>query len=779
LIVTIDNLDGLGAVDYSSALCPDKPLRIERTLNAPSVCSGMLNAGPASFTGSGTPLPAPVRRGRMVVTSDSGTVLFTGYLATEPVPIYAGVGLAGLVYRLSFSAVSDEWLLDKQTLTLTNAGFSVLAGTLLEGFAARVAPGLLSTAGVGISRLIGVFEPEPAKGWSANAANMAGSSYGAYRVLNGVLSFQLAGTVSHTLNFDAGLGDGTLQVSSLKTSQVKELANDVTLTGAMEPAAYVTEMFTGDGTTTVFTLSDPPFHAIVPTLLNDSFNLGVFNTQMWMVADPGSHLSFSGAGLTMNGGNGFDGQTTVAAIDQVEMGGSLVVEAASLQLNSGSDGVLCGLYQGVTERANCLAGYNVRQAGGNTVLTPFVNGVEVGTTYTILAGHTYTLRVRLHCVEMQRVLQTYYAAVDGVVETFGGGAVTAPMSLVFDLQDLGNSSNTPATVLYDGSVATSPASCTFVLVDSVELFGSVGSCSVTQTGSAWVVKQLVGGTLQTQLIGVAGQGVACRLTRAGTLTFLAGSIPAAGETVSVFYRMRSRSVARLEDAVSIALEEAGGMPGTARWLGKVLKPPARSSVDCESAVQAILSFASSRAAAIGGGYAAVNPTADIWPGDFLDITAAGQTINVVVRRVLIVDGNARPEVLSYSVDFANDWAEGLGLTLSEAIAVDALLPQVALTAAGQVLANLQQMAVTTATTAALQLNAGTDPPSGGGFEVRLLDGNFGPGTGADLVLRSPVRSFSIPRAAQIERYYVRMYDASTPPLYSRQSSAVFTNLPVG
>jgi len=48
----------------------------------------------------------------------------------------------------------------------------------------------------------------------------------------------------------------------------------------------------------------------------------------------------------------------------------------------------------------------------------------------------------------------------------------------------------------------------------------------------------------------------------------------------------------------------------------------------------------------------------------------------------------------------------------------------------------------------------------------------------DLVLRSPVRGFSIPREAQVEHYYVRMYDGSTPPKYSRFSSAVFTDLPV-
>ena len=157
-------------------------------------------------------------------------------------------------------------------------------------------------------------------------------------------------------------------------------------------------------------------------------------------------------------------------------------------------------------------------------------------------------------------------------------------------------------------------------------------------------------------------------------------------------------------------------------------------------------------------------------------------MSVVVRRVDIVDGMACPEVLTYRIAFANDWAEGLGLTLSEAIAADALLPETALSSAtppgSNVLANLQQLQVVSATGTALQVDAGTAPPAGGGFEVRRRDGDFGPRVDQDLVLRSPVRSFSIPREGQVEHYYVRMYDGSTPPVYSRFSSAVFTDLPV-
>lgn len=780
--LTIDNLDGAGARDYSAALCPREaaarvaPLTIERTLNQPTRVSGTLLLG--GDPGSAA-LPVPVRRARVVLTSTlSGAVLFTGYLATEPVAIYAGAGVAGPVYRYEFSALSDEWLLDKQTATLTNSGYAMPSGTLIASLVSRSAAGTLATAGLASGASVGVFTPEQGQPFSTAAGEIANATLGSYRAVAGALSLNPVGATTHTIDFDNGTGGGSLTPAALRTTQARELANDVTLTGELEPGAYVTELFEGDGTTAFFLLSETPFHLSKARLLTDNFAGPAFNPQLWKITDPGSHLSLGAGGLVLTGGNGYDGQTTLAAWDAFELGGSLIIEAADVQLNPPSDGVLLGLYSGAVERDNCVAGYNIRQSGGNTVLTPYVNGAETGTTYTLVSGHSYTVRIRVHSPEFQRVLQTYYARVDGAITAFGAGLVPSAASVVFELVDLGNASNTPATVLYDGSIASTPASCTFALADSVALTGTIGSATVTQQGSAWVVSTPPSGAPYTRLIGTAGQGADCRLTNTGRLTFFAGRVPVAGELVAVHYRTHHRAVARLNDPASVAAEAASGVPGTARWLGKVLKPPARSSADCAAAAQAVLALASSRAAAQAGSYMAVNPPADLWPGDVLALTSAGQTMNVVVRKVTLEDGNASPEALTYKVAFANDWAEALGLTLSEAVAPDAWLPLTASSTPSAVLANLPQLAVTSTTGNALQIDAGTAPPAGGGFEVRLVDFEFGPGGGQNLVLRSPVRSFSIPRSAQAERYYIRMYDGSTPPLYSAASSAVFTNVPL-
>ena len=85
------------------------------------------------------------------------------------------------------------------------------------------------------------------------------------------------------------------------------------------------------------------------------------------------------------------------------------------------------------------------------------------------------------------------------------------------------------------------------------------------------------------------------------MTFFAGRVPVAGERVTVLYRGRAaRRWRGWQMQRASRRKRRVGLAGTSRWLGKVLQPPARSSVDCESAAQALLAFATSRSAALRG-----------------------------------------------------------------------------------------------------------------------------------------------------------------------------------
>ena len=290
-----------------------------------------------------------------------------------------------------------------------------------------------------------------------------------------------------------------------------------------------------------------------------------------------------------------------------------------------------------------------------------------------------------------------------------------------------------------------------------------------------------GGTVFTRKLGLATQGSDARIERTGTLHFYATAVPAVNEVITVTYRTIHRSVARIASAASIAAEGNATIPGTATWTGSVISPVARSSADCENAAFAILALATSRAAAWSGKYTGFNLQSpqDIWPGDVLavDAVSTGVNANLVVRAVTIEAGYSSPDLTKYVISFANDWADALSIKLSTTVPKDAWLPQQAETAV-TLLAESGRADHFSVTGSAIQIAASVAPPTGGGFEVRSTDWNFAPGNDANLVLRSPVSNFTIPREAAIEQYFIRQYDASTPPNYSRFSSAVFINVPL-
>jgi hypothetical protein len=132
-------------------------------------------------------------------------------------------------------------------------------------------------------------------------------------------------------------------------------------------------------------------------------------------------------------------------------------------------------------------------------------------------------------------------------------------------------------------------------------------------------------------------------------------------------------------------------------------------------------------------------------------------------------------VVQYSIAFSNEWANDLAIKTSRTVPEDAWLPALV---SPTYLANLTGLTVTAITSAAVTVQAGVTAPTGGGFEVRRRDLSFQAGQDPDLVLRSAVPNFDIPRVTEADRFYVRMYDGSTPPNYSEFSVALFVNLPL-
>jgi hypothetical protein len=379
---------------------------------------------------------------------------------------------------------------------------------------------------------------------------------------------------------------------------------------------------------------------------------------------------------------------------------------------------------------------------------------------------------------MERMDQAYHSIDSNGPHTYGGVYMMSGGTVMLEVQDTTNGVASAPVVLYSGALGSLPAIPNLGLINSTDLSCSISSVEVIQQGPVWVTSTPPGGSTTIRRMGTPAQGADCIMASTGKLNFYPTAIPQSGELIAVSYRVKRRAVARKADAVSIADESMGGKrPGTSVWIGTVVSPRPRSSHDCENAASALLDLSTDRAAAWKGKYTAWNmeTQGDVWPGDVLAVSATSIDLaaNLVVRAVEIELMCGVPGLAKYIISFANDWADALAIRTTSTVPADVWLPQQPQTTVP--LENLAELTFSVSSSA-ITVDAGTVPPSGGGFEVRRRDWDFGLGTDSDLVLRSPVKNFTIPRESVVERYYVRMYDGSTPPNYSRFSSAVIVNV---
>jgi len=761
--------------DCTSVLDAVHPLTIERKLNEPSVCRLWLSYP------SGSSLPTPLRNQTISVSGDDGTVYFTGYIAVSPLPEYAGLGIEGPRYRIAVEAVSDEMLLDQLLMPPSAGATGKAAGALLTSLVTRTGSAALSTQDLTLAAPVGRFSPELGAVWSKSAGRVASQARAAYRAVNGTLTLSPVQTTVHPLNET----DGSLNLANLAltASAKRALANDVTVCGEHEPVAYVTEYFLGDGVTTTFYLAADPYCAAAAesTIINELFNEPQIDLRIW--GNPGGYGYFSqgASGLVMNGGNGIDGDTLLTWIDPVEMGGTLLLEAAGVTLSPGSTGILPGFFTGIENLAGCIAGFQAtaQQGTGAVSLQPVVQGTLTGSAYAVNPDHRYTLRIRVHCAENQRELAIYRSFGDSGAITCGGQMSQSPAKLQMEIQEFVNGVGSMPLTLYDGSITSLPSACMVVAASSTNLIGTMRALNLTDLGSGWVVSTPPSGSPYTRPVGTIAEAAECHVDRTGKLVFYTGFVPVVGEQVAVSYRTVGRAVGRAVNAASQQALAQAGMPAVATWIGSVANPAARSSADCRNAALALEQAAASVSALWAGTYKGnrMSFAADVWPGDALLLNAPSTNLNtqVVVRTVKVSYRASYPDLVEYAIQFANDWASDLAIKTNTTVPTDTWLPA---PVAPTTLANLSGLAVTGLTGSTVTIEAGVTPPTGGGFEIRRRDFAFMPGEDTGLVMRATVPTMTFSRETANDRFFIRMYDGETPPNYSEFSTALFINLPL-
>jgi hypothetical protein len=158
----------------------------------------------------------------------------------------------------------------------------------------------------------------------------------------------------------------------------------------------------------------------------------------------------------------------------------------------------------------------------------------------------------------------------------------------------------------------------------------------------------------------------------------------------------------------------------------------------------------------------------------------GSQVQAIVREVEVVVMDLAGDHSQYTIRFANDAAQPLAAEFQTALVKQSLdlvaIPRNSVGAT--ILPDLSAAEITQTSSTSVTIDTGTAPSNGGGFEVRWSDSGWGAAIDRNLVGRFNMRTFTVPRLARVQNYYLRQYDNSSPVKYSRYSAALHLDFPL-
>src|SRR6202140_4578197 len=652
--LTIDNLDGVGARDYTAHVDNATSPALVRKLNQPTEFKFGLTPGQESFV-------VPIIGGRVVLSLNNGNDLFTGYVAQVPTYQYLGWADQGMLYRYEVDALSDVMLMDKKAPPPHPPFVDRSAGDAFSQLVIEALPGWFDTSGVETGDAIPYFSVNPAKKWTELAAEIALSGRGSYRDDRGRLYFRPLGSNTYALAESAS----TVSPCDLKLQSVNRLVNDLTILGPLEPGAHVTDYFVGDGFTTKFYMSQKPFTRSSQVALYNRTILDEAYLELdpshWTATHPLAVISVSNGQLQFAGGTGVDGQTLLSFIEKVELGGATVLEHGDIVFNGPSNGVIGGLYSGAVTIAGCLAGFRITASGSNSSIQALIGGAATGTTLLTQPGHHYVFTTQLYPTEVYRMQQVFHSSLHPSGTPLGGNGVSCNVRVVLELQDIDPTNPAtevaPATVLYDGIIANASSFCTYALINAGSMQGSAAFTYIWLPVDALVRSTLPGESTVTVLVGSLLEGAQCQVSTTPALQFYPEYIPAANELIEVSYRGQGHAAARVIDSASIAALENGGDDGVRGSIREIGMPVPRTSADCEIAALALLDDAGQGWAGEYQAWSQFLPggTADIFPGDGLAVNVPSRmaVFTAIVREVDVQIADIAGENSRYTLKFVD------------------------------------------------------------------------------------------------------------------------------
>jgi hypothetical protein len=343
----------------------------------------------------------------------------------------------------------------------------------------------------------------------------------------------------------------------------------------------------------------------------------------------------------------------------------------------------------------------------------------------------------------------------------------------------------PATVLCDVVIKNAPGFCTYALVNAMNLQCNIANTYVTHISLAEVRTALPDSAYETRLVESLSDGGECLIAGSTTLDFYPQYVPPLNTLIVASYRSYGRAVAEVVNAAAIAALQNGADDGVRGIVRTMKVPNARTQSDCENAALALLDDADGLA--WKGAYEVWSDflpggAADLFPGDALVVNVPSRQaeFSAIVRRVNIDFVDPAGDRGIYTIEFANDLAEPLALqdqSSATAVPLQDMPVRLSTTQVGAYyLADLTGAQITQISSTTVQVDAGIVPGSGRGIEVRTHDFGWGPGNDRNLLGRFGTQTFTLPRLARTQTYFMRLYDSSAR--YSRYAAVLHVDYPL-
>jgi hypothetical protein len=166
----------------------------------------------------------------------------------------------------------------------------------------------------------------------------------------------------------------------------------------------------------------------------------------------------------------------------------------------------------------------------------------------------------------------------------------------------------------------------------------------------------------------------------------------------------------------------------------------------------------------------------------VNVPSQNAVFSAIVRKVSIDLVDPADDRGMYAIEFANDLAAPLALqeqASATTVPLQDMPVRLSTTQVGAYyLAALTNAQITAVTSTTAQVDAGMAPGSGFGIEVRAHDYGWGAANDRNLLGRFTTQTFSLPRLARAQNYFLRLYDNSSPPRYSRYAAALHVDYPL-